>query len=171
MLIINDSLNKRFCEKVFGFSISFFKKCYVHNIFTILWTGITQIYSILLMYLLAPYPTPNPTHFPFLFLFLFSFFPSVFPQPRANPTPFVTPQLNSRVSKKKRKKERRYFKEQHVWPHLPHSPQPQISQESSLSWPATHLLLSPFFFFFFFISYHSLISFHGHSTTSTIIFR
>ena len=36
MLIINDSLNKRFCKKVFGFNISLFKKCYVYNIFTIL---------------------------------------------------------------------------------------------------------------------------------------
>ena len=35
MLIINDSLNKRFCKKVFGFNISLFKKYYVYNIFTI----------------------------------------------------------------------------------------------------------------------------------------
>ena len=36
MLIINDSLNKRFCKKIFGFSISLFKKYYVHNIFATL---------------------------------------------------------------------------------------------------------------------------------------
>ena len=36
ILIINDSLNKRFCKKIFGFNISLFKKCYVYNIFTIL---------------------------------------------------------------------------------------------------------------------------------------
>ena len=35
MLIINDSLNKRFCKKVSGFNISLLKKCYVYNIFTI----------------------------------------------------------------------------------------------------------------------------------------
>ena len=36
MLIINDPLNKRFCKKAFGFSISLFKKCYVYNIFVTL---------------------------------------------------------------------------------------------------------------------------------------
>ena len=36
MIIINDSLNKRFCKKLFGFSIFLFKKCYVHNIFATL---------------------------------------------------------------------------------------------------------------------------------------
>ena len=36
MLIINDSLNQRFCKKKNGFSISLFKKCYVHNIFATL---------------------------------------------------------------------------------------------------------------------------------------
>ena len=36
MLIINDSPNKRFCKKVFGFSIFLFKKCYVHNVFATL---------------------------------------------------------------------------------------------------------------------------------------
>ena len=148
MLIINDSLNKRFCEKVFGFSISFFKKCYVHNIFTILWTGITQIYSILLMYLLAPYPTPNPTHFPFLFFFSFFFLP-FFLSHKSQPYTFCNAptQFKSKEKKEKRKKKKegggvRYFKEPHVWPHLPHSPQPHISQVSSLSWLATYLLLS-----------------------------
>ena len=33
MLIINDSLNQRFSKKRFDFSVSLFKKCYVHNIF------------------------------------------------------------------------------------------------------------------------------------------
>ena len=96
ILIINYSLNKRFCKKIFGFNISLFKKCYIYNIFTILWTSISQIYFILLIYLLAPCPTPNPTQPISLFFFsvFFSFFPSIFPQPRANPTPFVTPQLN-----------------------------------------------------------------------------
>ena len=36
MIIINDSLNKRFCKKIFGFSIFLFKKCYVYNIFATL---------------------------------------------------------------------------------------------------------------------------------------
>ena len=38
MLIINDSLNKRFCKKVFGFNISFFQKVlcprHFHNKFS-----------------------------------------------------------------------------------------------------------------------------------------
>ena len=44
MLIINDSLNKRFCKKVFGFNISLFKKCYVYNIFIINFHNIVKIY-------------------------------------------------------------------------------------------------------------------------------
>ena len=35
MLIIDDSLKKKNCKKVFDFNISLFKKCYIHNIFTI----------------------------------------------------------------------------------------------------------------------------------------
>ena len=36
MLIINDSLNQRFSKKTFDFSVSLFKKCYIHNIFATL---------------------------------------------------------------------------------------------------------------------------------------
>ena len=71
MLIINDTLNKRFCKKVFGSSIFFFFLCYVHNIFTILRTGITQIYSTLLIYLLASCIHTQPISLFFFFFFLF----------------------------------------------------------------------------------------------------
>ena len=86
MLIINDSLNKRFCKKVFGFNISLFKKCYVHNIFTINFHNIMNqhysniFYSFNIFIGSLPHTQPNP--FPFLFLFFFFFFPSVFPQPQ-----------------------------------------------------------------------------------------
>ena len=129
-----------------------------------MWTVVTQIYSILLIYLLTPCPTPNPTYFLF-----FSFFLPFSLNQKSQPYTFCNTQLNSRVKKKKGRGGVRYFKEPHVWPHLPHSPQPHISQESSLSWPATHLF---FFFFFFFHTtntsfYHSLISFNNtHSIAS-----
>ena len=82
MLIINDSLNKRFCKKVFGFNISLFKKCYVHNIFTINFHNIMNwhysniFYSFHIFIGSLPHTQPNP--FPFSFSF-FLFFPSVFP--------------------------------------------------------------------------------------------
>ena len=82
MLIINDSLNKRFCKKVFGFNISLFKKCYVHNIFTINFHNIMNwhysniFYSFHIFIGSLPHTQPNP--FPFSFSF-FLFFPSAFP--------------------------------------------------------------------------------------------
>ena len=74
------TLNKRFCKKVFSFNISFFKKCYVHNIFTLnfhnimIWSYSNIFYSFNIFIGTSPHLTqPNSTHFPFLFLFLFSF--------------------------------------------------------------------------------------------------
>ena len=86
MLIINDSLNKRFCKKVFVFNISFFKKCYVHDIFTINFLNIVNWSYSNIFYSGTPPQRTNP--FPFSFSFsLFSFrFTSV---TRANPSPFV----------------------------------------------------------------------------------
>ena len=84
MLIINDYLNKRFCKKVFVFNISFFKKCYVHDIFTINFHNIVNLsysnifYSFNIYIYILACPHNEPTHFPFLFLFLF--FPSVLAQ-------------------------------------------------------------------------------------------
>ena len=65
-LLIKDFV-KKYLVLVFLFS----KKCYVHNIFTILWNDITQIYSILLIYLLAPCPHTQPNPFPFAIFFFF----------------------------------------------------------------------------------------------------
>ena len=86
MLIINDSLNKRFCKKVFIFNISFFKKCYVYDIFTINFHNIVNLsYSnifIILIYILArPHTKPNQPISLFFFFFFF-FFPYVLPQPQ-----------------------------------------------------------------------------------------
>ena len=154
MLIINDSLNKRFCKKVFGFSISLFKKCYVHNIFIINFHNIVNwnysniFYTFNIFIGSLPHTQPNP--FPFSFYFLFFFLP-FFLSHKSQPCTFCNAPAQFKSKEKKEKKEKKkvkYFKEPHVWPHLPHSPQPHISQESSLSWPATHLLLSFFFFFF-----------------------
>ena len=77
MLIINDSLNKRFCKKVFVFNISFFKKCYVHDIFTINFLNIVNCSYSNIFYSGTPPQRTNP--FPFSFSFSF-FFPSVLPQ-------------------------------------------------------------------------------------------
>ena len=78
MLIINDSLNKRFCKKVFIFNISFFKKCYVYDIFTINFHNIVNLsYSnifIILIYILArPHTKPNQPISLFFFFFFFFF--------------------------------------------------------------------------------------------------
>ena len=82
MLIINYSLNKRFCKKVFDFNISFFKKCYVHDIFIINFHNIMNysysniFYSFNIFIGMLPHPT-QPT-----FLFFSFLFPSIFPQPQ-----------------------------------------------------------------------------------------
>ena len=74
MLIINDSLNKRFCKKVFGFNISFFQKVlciwHFHNIVNWSYSNIFYYFNI---FIGTPHTQPNP--FPFLFLFLFFFLP------------------------------------------------------------------------------------------------
>ena len=87
MLIINDSLNKRFCKKVFGFNISLFRKCYIHNIFIInfhniiMWRYSNIPYSFNIFINTLSHTQPNPFPFSFLF-FSFFFFPSGFPQPQ-----------------------------------------------------------------------------------------
>ena len=93
MLIINDYLNKRFCKKVFVFNISFFKKCYVHDIFTINFHNIVNLsysnifYSFnIYIYIGMPPQRTNPFPISFSFSFFSFRFSSV---TRANPSPFV----------------------------------------------------------------------------------
>ena len=86
-------LIKDFVKKLFIFNISFFKKCYVHDIFTINFHNIVNLsYSnifIILIYIYWHAPTPNQTN-PFPFSFSFSFFSFHFTSAtRANPSPFV----------------------------------------------------------------------------------
>ena len=88
MLIINDSLNKRFCKNVFGFNISLFKKCYVHNIFIINFHNIVNwrysniFYSFnIFIDTLPPHPTQPISLFYFFFLFFLLFFLSHKSQP------------------------------------------------------------------------------------------
>ena len=77
------TLNKRFCKKVFSFNFFFFKKCYVHNIFTInfhnitIWSYSNIFYSFNIFIGTSPHLTQPITLF-----FFFFFFPSVFPRPQ-----------------------------------------------------------------------------------------
>ena len=82
------TLNKRFCKKVFSFNISFFKKCYVHNIFTInfhnimIWSYSNIFYSFNIFIGTSPHLTqPNPFPFYFSFSFFLPFFLSHKSQP------------------------------------------------------------------------------------------
>ena len=82
------TLNKRFCKKVFSFNISFFKKCYVHNIFTLnfhnimIWSYSNIFYSFNIFIGTSPHLTqPNPFPFSFSFSFFLPFFFSHKSQP------------------------------------------------------------------------------------------
>ena len=71
------TLNKRFCKKVFSFNISFFKKCYVHDIFTINFLNIvnwsySNIFYSFNIYIYWHAPTTNqPISLFFFFFFVF----------------------------------------------------------------------------------------------------
>ena len=131
-----------------------------------MWTEITQIYSILLIYLLAACPTPNPTHFPFL-SFSFFFFLPFFLSHKSQPYTFCnTP---AKFKSKERQKEGGATRV------TPPTPLPPTTHLTSI----ITLLAGHSFAFFFFFSYnkhfplslsHPLPQYPLHSTTSTIIF-
>ena len=77
IIIMNDSLNKIFCKKAFRFNISFFKKCYIYDIFTINfhnivnWSYSNIFYSFNIFIGSPPHPTqPISRLFCFFFFFL-----------------------------------------------------------------------------------------------------
>ena len=176
ILIINDSLNKRFCKKIFGFNISLFKKCYVYNIFTINFHNIINwhysniFYSFNIFIDTLPHTQPNP--FPFSFsLSFFFFFSSHFSLAKSQPYTFCKAPAQFKSLKKIL-----YiyifffFLRSHTCDPTYPTPLNHTSHKNPHSLGPPLICFFPPFIFFF-ISYHSLISFHGHSITSTIIFR
>ena len=139
-----------------------------------MWTGITQIYFVLLIYLLAPCPTPNPTHFPFLFIFYFFFLP-FFLSHKSQPYTFY----NAAAQFKREKKGGRGS--DILRSHTCDPTYPTPLNHTSHKYP--HSLGRPLICFFHFILFfpynkhsslslsHPLTRYPLHSTTSTIIFR
>ena len=87
IIIMNDSLNKIFCKKAFRFNISFFKKCYIYDIFTINfhnivnWSYSNIFYSFNIFIGSPPHPTQPISLLFFFFFFLLLFFLSHKSQP------------------------------------------------------------------------------------------
>ena len=177
MLIVNDSLNKRFCKKVFGFSISLFKKCYVHNIFTINFHNIVNwnysniFYTFNIFIGSLPHTQPNPFPFSFSFLFFLPFFLSH----KSQPCTFCNApaQFKSKEKKEKKKKRSNILRSHMCDPTYP-TPLNHTSHKNPHSLGQPLICFFPFFFFsfsFFFFPfslhttntplYHSLISFHS----------
>ena len=165
MLIINDSLNKRFCKKVFGFSISLFKKCYVHNIFTINFHNIVNwnysniFYTFNIFIGSLPHTQPNPFPFSFSFLFFLPFFLSH----KSQPCTFCNAPAQFKSKEKRGGGGGSDILRSHMCDPTYLTPLNHTSHKYPYSLGRPLICFFPFFFFFHTTNtplYHSLINFH-----------